>query len=159
MREVFENGNLIPLNTADLRQKPFKYTKRITNMIPQIPQTGSSAGYLVFLLLGLIFSTFFLWIGTKLARIHNASLGKAVIAALVSIIALAVIRAVISYIPLLGGFIGFILGILVSIYIIKAIYGTSWGKAFLAWILYILAIIVALIIAAVLGVILFFSFF
>lgn len=127
-------------------------------MIPVMPTPVTTTQQLIFFILGLVISAFLLWIGTKLAGIHNASFGKAVAAALISIVVLAIVRAAGSYIPLLKGIIGWVIGILVSVYIIKAVFDTSWGKAFLAWILYIVAVIMAVVIAAAFGIILFVGF-
>jgi hypothetical protein len=112
---------------------------------------GLGVGLIAFLVLALLISAFFLWIGAKLAGIRGASFGKAVLAALVSVVALAILEIVLSLIPRIGGTLGLLLGILVSIYVIKAVFDTGWGKAILAWILYIAAIIVAGIITAIFG--------
>jgi hypothetical protein len=112
---------------------------------------GLGLGLIAFLVLALLISAFFLWIGAKLAGIREASFGKAILAALVSVVALALLQIVLSLIPRIGGTLGLLLGILVSIYVIKAVFDTGWGKAILAWILYIVAIIVAGIIAAIFG--------
>jgi hypothetical protein len=112
---------------------------------------GLGVGLIAFLVLALLISAFFLWIGAKLAGIRGASFGKAVLAALVSVAALAILEIVLSLIPRIGGTLGLLLGILVSIYVIKAVFDTGWGKAILAWILYIAAIIVAGIITAIFG--------
>ena len=112
---------------------------------------GLGLGLIAFLVLALLISAFFLWIGAKLAGIREASFGKAILAALVSVVALALLQIVLSLIPRIGGTLGLLLGILVSIYVIKAVFDTGWGKAILAWILYIVAIILAGIIAAIFG--------
>ena len=112
---------------------------------------GLGLGLIAFLVLALLISAFFLWIGAKLAGIQGASFGKAILAALVSVVALALLQIVLSLIPRIGGTLGLLLGILVSIYVIKAVFDTGWGKAILAWILYIVAIIVAGIIATIFG--------
>ena len=112
---------------------------------------GLGLGLIAFLVLALLISAFFLWIGAKLAGIREASFGKAILAALVSVVALALLQIVLSLIPRIGGTLGLLLGILVSIYVIKAVFDTGWGKAILAWILYIVAIIVAGIIATIFG--------
>jgi hypothetical protein len=112
---------------------------------------GLGVGLIAFLVLALLISAFFLWIGAKLAGIRGASFGKAVLAALVSVVALAILEIVLSLIPRIGGTLGLLLGILVSIYVIKAVFDTGWGKAILAWIMYIAAIIVAGIITAIFG--------
>lgn len=119
---------------------------------------GVGIAVLLLLILLLVIAAFFLWIGAKLAGIQNATFGKAVVAALVSVIALAVLQVITSIIPFLGGLVGFLLGILVSIYIIKAVFDTSWGKALLAWILYVVAIIATVFIALVIGGIAIWSF-
>ncbi len=119
---------------------------------------GVGIAVLLLLILLLVIAAFFLWIGAKLAGIQNATFGKAVVAALVSVIALAVLQVIMSIIPFLGGLVGFLLGILVSIYIIKAVFDTSWGKALLAWILYVVAIIATVFIALVIGGIAIWSF-
>jgi hypothetical protein len=106
---------------------------------------------IAFLVVALLLAAFFLWVGAKLAGIEGASFGKAILAALASVIALGLLEVILSLLPRSGGLIGLLLGVLVSIYIIKAVFDTSWGKAILAWILYIVAIIVAGIIAAIFG--------
>jgi hypothetical protein len=107
---------------------------------------GLGAGILVFFIIALLITAFFLWIGVKLAGIRGASFGKAIIAALLSIIATMILSIILSLLPFIGGFLGLLLGILVSIYIIRVVFDTSWGKALVAWILYIIAIIIAMLI-------------
>lgn len=127
----------------------FKWIQSIQYMVSTL--AGLGLGLIAFLVLALLISAFFLWIGAKLAGIQGASFGKAILAALVSVVALALLQIVLSLIPRIGGTLGLLLGILVSIYVIKAVFDTGWGKAILAWILYIVAIIVAGIIATIFG--------
>ncbi len=121
----------------------------------ELEMIGLGIALLIFFVLGLAISAFFLWIGTKLARISDASFKKAIIAAFISMIALVILIVVAR--PYTGNLIGFFLGIVVSICIIKVIYGTPWKKAFLAWVLYILAVIAAIVIIVVLGITALFS--
>jgi len=123
-------------------------------MAPQIITSG--AGSLIFFLLVLVLSAFFLWIGTKLAGIHHASMGKSLIVAVVSMVVLAVLNAVLSVVRFFGGILGFFLGILVTVFIIKVVFNTSWSKALLAWVLYIVAVILAFAVTGVLGLALYF---
>jgi hypothetical protein len=118
---------------------------------------GIGAGILLFFIIGLLITAFFLWIGVKLAGITGASFGKAVIAAVLSVIATIILSIILSLLPFIGGFLGLLLGILVSIYIIKVVFDTSWGKALVAWILYIVAMVITILITGVSGVVFFSS--
>ncbi|MBU7032945.1 MAG: hypothetical protein HXS53_10470 [Theionarchaea archaeon] len=120
---------------------------------------GLGTGILIFFIIALLITAFFIWIGAKLAGIRNASFGKAIIAALVSVIVLTLMVPLLSLTPLGGGLLGLLLGILISVYIIKAVFDTSWGKAILAWILYVVAVVIAIVIMGISGFFLFSNLF
>jgi len=113
----------------------------------------------IFFIFSLLITALFLWIGANLAGIKGANFGKAILTALLSVVALTILGLFLSLIPFIGGFLGLLLGVLLSIYIIKAVFDTSWGKALLAWIFYVIAIVIAFFIIVFSGVVFFSSIF
>jgi len=97
--------------------------------------------------LEVLFSTFFMMIGAKLAKIKNVTFLTSFIAAIGCSIATWIITIVFSILPFVGTILGFLAGIAVSLFIIKSVFNTNIENALLIWIFNIAAKIVAIIIA------------
>jgi hypothetical protein len=111
-------------------------------------------GFLVFfigLLAAVPSSAFFIWIGTKIARVSGATFGKAFWAAIVTSFVVWALTGIASAFLGFGTIAGWILGVLITLVLIKRIYKTSWGKSFLTWLFCGLAQVVVLAVAIILA--------
>ncbi|ASJ12834.1 hypothetical protein [Thermococcus thioreducens] len=109
---------------------------------------GMGAVAILGFLLALFIAALFLWMGAKLIGIHDASIGKAMIAILGGGILAAIVGALVGVV--LGPF-GPVLGFLANIWVIKAVFNTDWLRAFLAWLLSGIIAILVMGILALLG--------
>jgi hypothetical protein len=116
----------------------------------------SAAGILVQAGLQLVISSIFLLAGAKLARVRDASFGRAIgTAFLYTLVAIAL-----PFVLLATGTVSvsqpmmFVAGIVILLLLIMAVFRTSFGKALLVWIFGMLAqvAVVALASAGILGV-------
>lgn len=98
-----------------------------------------------------VISAFFIWIGTKVARVSGATFGKAFWAAIVTSFVVWALTGIASAFFGFGTVAGWILGVLITLGLIKWIYKTTWGKSFLTWLFCGLAQVIVLVIAIVLA--------
>jgi len=104
---------------------------------------GTLGVLLGLLVLWVLLSAFFIWIGAKMAFIPKASFGRAIMAAIACGMASFLLSGILLPLLPVGPIMGQVIGIMLSLFIIKAIFETSFGKALLAWIFHIFAVIVA----------------
>ena len=104
---------------------------------------GTLGALLALLVLWVLLSAFFIWIGAKMAFIPKASFGRAIMAAIACGMGSFLLSGVLLFFPPVGPIMGQVIGIMLSLFIIKAIFETSFGKAFLAWMFQIFAVIIA----------------
>jgi len=104
---------------------------------------GAALGLLV---LWVLFSAFFIWIGAKMAFIPKASFGRAVMTAIACGMGSFFLSGILLFLPGIGPLLGQIIGIVLSLFIIKAMFDTSFGKALLAWMFQIFAVVIALLV-------------
>lgn len=104
---------------------------------------GTLGALLGLLILWVLLSAFFIWIGAKMAFIPKASFGRAIMAAIACGMGSFLLSGVLLPLLPVGPIMGQVIGIMLSLFIIKAIFETSFGKALLAWIFHIFAVIVA----------------
>lgn len=90
-----------------------------------------------------LFSGIFMWIGARLAGIHRATLGRAILAAISCTAIVWIIGGLCVWAVPLGGTFGFLLSLLLVLLATRVIFDTSFGKALLAWVFFILAQVVA----------------
>ena len=102
-----------------------------------------TGGMLIGFILILLVSSFFLWLGAKIAGIEDASYAKAIAATFINMIVSAILSSV--YV------IGWILALVATIAIIKWIFNTDWGKAIIAWIISLVAAFLTGLVLAALG--------
>jgi|GEM_PF-668003 len=107
---------------------------------------GTLGALLGLLVLWVLLSAFFIWLGAKMAFIPKASFGRAIMAAIACGMGSFLLSGLLLFLPPIGPLIGQIIGIILSLFIIKAIFETSFGKAFLAWMFQIFAVIIALVV-------------
>jgi hypothetical protein len=107
---------------------------------------GTLGALLGLLVLWVLLSAFFIWVGAKMAFIPKASFGRAIMAAIACGMASFLLSGMLLPLPTVGPIMGQIIGIILSLLIIKAIFETSLGKAFLAWMFQIFAVIIAFVI-------------
>ncbi len=98
-----------------------------------------------------VISAFFIWIGTKIARVSGATFGKAFWAAIVTSFVVWALTGIASAFLGFGTIAGWIFGVLITLVLLKWIYKTSWGKAFLTWLFCGLAQVVVLAVAIILA--------
>lgn len=72
-----------------------------------------------------VVAAFFLWLGTKIAQIANATFVKALLATFLGFVA----GIILGLVPAIG----WLLGIIAYIVIIKYVFATDWVKAIIAW--------------------------
>jgi len=80
-----------------------------------------------------VISAFFIWIGTKVARVSGATFGKAFWAAILTSFVVWALTGIGTVLFGFGNVAGWILGILITLVLLKWIYKTTWGKSFLTW--------------------------
>ena len=107
---------------------------------------GTLGALLGLLVLWVLLSAFFIWIGAKMAFIQKASFGRAIMAALACGMGSFLLSGILLFLPPIGPILGQVIGIMLSLFIIKAIFETSFGKAFLAWMFQIFAVIIAFVV-------------
>ena len=107
---------------------------------------GTLGALLGLLVLWVLLSAFFIWIGAKMAFIPKASFGRAIMAAIACGMGSFLLSGVLLFLPPIGPILGQVIGIMLSLFIIKAIFETSFGKALLAWIFQIFAVIIAFVV-------------
>ena len=107
---------------------------------------GTLGALLGLLVLWVLLSAFFIWIGAKMAFIPKASFGRAIMAAIACGMGSFLLSAILLPLLPVGPIMGQIIGIILSLFIIKAIFETSFGKALLAWMFQIFAVIIAFIV-------------
>jgi hypothetical protein len=95
-----------------------------------------------------IISGIFMWAAAKIARVENATFGRAMFAAIAASFVEVLVAFVFNAVPILGNLIGFIIGLIASILVIKAIFRISFGKALLVWIFNLAAALIAIVLAA-----------
>ena len=86
----------------------------------------------------ILISAIFLWIGAKFAGIDDSSYWKAILGVVVLIVLSAILGSFFGSLGLIGTIISFV----VALWVVKSIYGISWTKAFLALIIAYIAFIV-----------------
>ena len=95
-----------------------------------------------------IISGILMWVAAKIARVENATFGRAMLAAIAASFVEVVVAFVFNAVPILGNLIGFIIGLIASILVIKAVFRISFGKALLVWIFNLVAALIAIVLAA-----------
>jgi hypothetical protein len=89
----------------------------------------------------------FMHFGAKLAKVENATFGKAVIAAFVSSLLTCITTVVFSILPVIGTILGFLVGMLLALVVIKVVYSLTFGKALLVWVFNAAGMILAVMVA------------
>jgi hypothetical protein len=98
-----------------------------------------------------VISAFFIWIGTKVARVSGATFGKAFWAAIVTSFVVWALTGIASGLFGFGSIAGWLVGVLITLVVLKWIYKTTWGKSFLTWLFCGLAQVVVLGVAIILA--------
>ncbi|BAD85279.1 hypothetical membrane protein, conserved [Thermococcus kodakarensis KOD1] len=91
---------------------------------------------LIALLIALVIAGFVLYLGTELAGIKKASLGKSIVA----VVGGGILAGILFIIPVLG----WILGIVAYIWVIKVVFDTDWLRATLAFLMAIIIEVIVL---------------
>lgn len=99
------------------------------------------------ILLAVLLTGAFMYVGAKLAMVEKATFGRAVLAAIGSSLADWTLTAALSPLPVVGSCVGFLIGLAASLVVIKLVFDTSMGRAFLVWVFHLFAQVVALFIA------------
>lgn len=100
----------------------------------------------VFVVAALI-STFFIWLGARIAGIKNARFGNSLLAAIGAAFVTWLISWLFAGAAGIWAIIGFIIGLILSIFVVQGAFKTTFGKALLAWIFHVIAEIIAILIA------------
>jgi hypothetical protein len=118
-------------------------TIRVAAMNPiSLLHLGKAYGTLVVLetlVLMIILVALFLMFGAMAAGITEVTVFKALLASVLMICVQWIIAVVFSFIPAIGGFLGFIFSILGMVYVLKIAFGVQWSTAFVTFLFAILA--------------------
>jgi hypothetical protein len=106
------------------------------------------AAVLWIMFLAWIIAGIFIWIGAKLAGIQGATLFRSMMAALAATLAVWLVTAACSALPVVGTILGFLLGHLICIWILMVLFETGFARALVAWVFHFVAQILAVVIAA-----------
>lgn len=102
---------------------------------------------LIVLLIAWLIASIPVWIGGAKVAGGDASIGKAMLATLASVIVFAIIFAIFSA---FSGGVGLIAGFIGILAVFKAIFNLGWGGAFLtALIAFIIVIVIAMVLGAI----------
>lgn len=111
---------------------------------------GFVAIILLFVLAAVI-GGLFIWIAAKLARVENATFGKAVAVSIASSFVFVIITVFARILPIVGDVLGFIIWLILAIIIIKAIFDTSFAKAIVVWIFQLVAVAIAFLVVSIIA--------
>lgn len=100
----------------------------------------------VFAIAALI-STFFIWLGARIAGIKGAGFGNSLLAAIGAAFVTWFISWLFAAATGIWVIIGFIIGLVLSIFVIQGAFKTTFGKALLAWVFHVIAEIITILIA------------
>lgn len=107
---------------------------------------GLVGGMIGIALLAILLSSFFVWQGSRMAKIQNASFTKAVLTATSTSLVIWFISLVFSIIPIIGTILGFIIGLIIALLLTKFIYSIPAKKAISLWFYNFLAQVIAMVI-------------
>ncbi len=110
-----------------------------------------TASALISLLIMIIVSAVFYWLGARMAKVPGATFGRAVAAAVLAGVVGLILQLVLSIMPGAGNILAFIVTLIVTLLIIKAVYKTTLGKAFLVWLFGFIAAMIVMAVLAALG--------
>ena len=100
--------------------------------------TGNMVRFLIFEILLVLVSAFFIWLGAKVAQVEKAGFPRSFLVAIIVAIVLPLLL-----IPLAGlEIISLIASVVINLVIIKLVFGTGWRKSLVTWIFSIIAGIV-----------------
>lgn len=103
--------------------------------------------FLLIILLAILVSAFFMWLGAKMAKADNATFGNSVLAAIGVSFVTFLLSWLGTFINSLNRAIGFVIGLIISIFVIKGIYKITFGRALLVWIFNVVAQVLVILIA------------
>jgi|GEM_PF-2376968 hypothetical protein len=113
--------------------------------------------FALFFVLYLLVTAFFIWIGSKLAGIKNATIGKAVISALAGGILASISMGIVGSIPFIG-FVAPLIALILYLWVLKVVFDTTWGKVFIAWLFSIVAFFIVMIFLGAIGMLIWSAF-
>jgi len=90
-------------------------------------------------IIAILISSFFMWLGAKIAGVRYSKFGRAVVAAVASGFITWLVYYIFWQIPGTNTILGLIIGLILTIIVIKAAFSTSFGKALLVWIFQVLS--------------------
>lgn len=99
--------------------------------------------FLGIIVVNVLFGTFFIWIGARMAKVKNITFGKCVLTAIGAALVTNLIAWVFASFTGILAVIGWLIGLALSILVIKAVFKIDWGKGLLVWIFHVFAEIVA----------------
>lgn len=98
-----------------------------------------------------IISAFFIWIGSRVAGVPEATFGKAFWAAIITSLVVWALTGLASLLFGFGSVAGWLLGVIITLMLLKWIYKTTWGKAFLTWLFCGIAQVAVFVVAIILA--------
>jgi hypothetical protein len=110
---------------------------------------------LIFAVVGIVISSFLLWITAKIFKLKGSFSVAFVIALIVGIVSFAA-QWILGFIPFVGGILGGVVALVLSIFLgitqIKSKYKVDTGKAFLVWLVwFIMSFVLMAIVGFILG--------
>jgi len=105
----------------------------------QLGQVYGTQVVLETLMLMVLLVALFLLFGAMAAGIPEVTLSRALLSSVLVLCVQWIVSVVFSYIPVVGGILGFIFSLLGMIYVLKVTFGVGWSTAFVTFIFAILA--------------------
>ena len=102
--------------------------------------------FLLIIVVNVLFGTFFIWLGAKMAKVHDITFGKCVLTAIGAALVTNIIGWVFASFTGILALIGWFIGLLLSILVIRAIFKLTWKKGFLVWLFHVFAELIAVVV-------------
>ena len=118
------------------------------NILEALEAMGSL--FIAVIIISIIITTFFIWIGTKIAGYKNFSFQKSLLIATFASLLVNISTIFFYVVPNLNTVLGFFIGVLSTFLAVKKICNTTSGKTFLIWTLNVAAQIIAVITTSIL---------
>ncbi len=107
---------------------------------------GLATIFLGIIVINVLFGTFFIWIGARMAKVKNITFGKCVLTAIGAALVTNLIGWVFASFAGILTIIGWLIGLFLSVLVIKAVFKLAWGKGFLVWIFHVFAELIAVVV-------------
>lgn len=108
---------------------------------------GIVTAYIGIVIISILLSTFFMWLGAKVTNVKKADFINSLIAAVGASVVTGLVSWAFAGFAGVGAAVGYLLGLALSVVVIKAAYDIDYSKALIIWIFHLIATIIAIFVA------------